>query len=70
MQRLCRFYGVTPENCVAYGDSMNDAEVLQSAGEGIAMGNANEEVKRIADRVCGSCAEDGLAIDLRRYIFQ
>lgn len=68
MYQLCRFYGLTAQDCVAYGDSMNDATVLQAAGEGIAMGNAGEEVKKLANRVCGSCAEDGLALDLQRYV--
>ena len=68
MHRVCRFYGLTPGDCVAYGDSMNDAQVLRAAGEGVAMGNASEEVKGLANRVCGDCEEDGLAMDLRRYL--
>ena len=68
MHRLCRFYGLSSEDCIAYGDSMNDAEILQAAGEGIAMGNAGENVKCLADRVCGNCVDDGLAMDLRRYL--
>lgn len=68
MHHLCRYYGVSAADCVAYGDCMNDAEILQAAGEGIAMGNASDSVKRLAHRVCGSCAEDGLARGLQRYL--
>ena len=68
MLRLCRFYGLTAGDCVAFGDSMNDAAVLKAAGEGWAMGNASSKVKALADRVCGSCTEDGLAIALMTYV--
>lgn len=59
--QICRHLGADPEDCIAFGDSMNDAEILRAAGLGIAVGNADEELKRIADKVCGSFAEDGIA---------
>ncbi len=68
MLRLCRFYGLTAADCVAFGDSMNDAAVIKAAGEGWAMGNASPKVKAIADKVCGNCTEDGLAIALMTYV--
>lgn len=58
---VCRYLDVSPADCVAFGDSMNDAEILRAAGTGVAMGNAEASVKEIADRVCGRCEEDGLA---------
>ena len=68
MYKLCQFYGVTPADCIAFGDSMNDATVLQAAGTGWAMGNSSPKVKALADRVCLGCEEDGLALALQTYL--
>ena len=45
---------------MAFGDGNNDIEMLKSVGHGVAMANASEEVKAIADDVCGDVAEDGI----------
>ena len=58
---ICRYLGAAPSDCIAFGDSMNDAEILQAAGIGIAMANSEAGVKEIADQVCESCDEDGVA---------
>jgi hypothetical protein len=52
---------IRPEEIVAFGDNHNDIGMLQFAGLGIAMGNAHEEVKSMADYVTASNAEDGVA---------
>ena len=52
---------IKPEEIVAFGDNHNDIGMLQLAGLGVAMGNANEEVKMAADYVTLSNAEDGVA---------
>lgn len=49
---------------LAVGDGRNDIEMLQWAGRGVAMGQAPEEVKIVADEVTASVDEDGLAIVL------
>ncbi len=66
LRLLCRYYDASPADCVAFGDSMNDAEILQAAGLGVAMGNADAEVKALADQVCESCENDGVAKALAR----
>lgn len=58
--RLCRHYGIQAEDAVAFGDSMNDYEILQTAGLGIAMGNAIQELKDVADYVTADVGEDGI----------
>lgn len=58
---ICRRLDSDPEDCIAFGDSMNDLEILQAAGLGIAMGNADEELIQMADQVCERCDEDGVA---------
>jgi hypothetical protein len=61
LHTICDYYNTTPEACIAFGDSMNDAEILTAAGLGIAMANSSDEVKALADTVCGACEEDGVA---------
>ena len=63
---VCRYLDANPADCIAFGDSMNDAEILQAAGIGIAMANSEAGVKEIADQVCESCEEDGVAKALAR----
>lgn len=63
---ICRYLKADPEDCIAFGDSMNDAEILQAVGIGIAMGNADECIKKLADQVCERCDEDGIAKTLAR----
>lgn len=58
---LREYLNARPSDTIAFGDSMNDAEILQAAGTGIAMGNAEEAVKQFADRVCARWDEDGIA---------
>jgi hypothetical protein len=46
---------------IAFGDSMNDSEIIIKAGIGVAMGNSCDELKALADVVCDSCENDGVA---------
>ncbi|KDE74651.1 hypothetical protein FUSO7_01875 [Fusobacterium necrophorum BFTR-2] len=45
---------------MAFGDGNNDIEMLKAVGRGIAMKNASEQLKEIADEICGEVAEDGI----------
>lgn len=45
---------------MAFGDGGNDIEMLQTVGTGVAMGNALDNVKAIADEICGTSADDGI----------
>lgn len=60
MQAVCEKLGISQENTYAFGDSANDIEMLHFAGCGVAMGNAPEEVKGVADYVTDSIGEDGI----------
>ena len=53
---------------IAFGDQELDIEMLQTAGLGVAMGNAPDKVKRVADVVTASNEEDGVAIALEKYV--
>jgi hypothetical protein len=61
LEFLCDYYHIDISQSIAFGDSMNDSEILEASGIGIAMGNSSEEVKKLANRVCPSCEEDGVA---------
>jgi hypothetical protein len=60
--RLCALLGVDASAVLAAGDASNDLEMIRWAGRGVAMGNATEELKAVADEVTTSNTEDGLAI--------
>ncbi len=57
---LLERFGIQPEECMAFGDGGNDITMLEFAGIGVAMGNANEQVKSHADYVTEACADSGL----------
>lgn len=59
---LTDYIGLKREDSYAFGDGLNDIEMLELVGYGIAMGNATDEVKRSADFVTSSVDDDGLAI--------
>ena len=60
LELLRRRLQVEPMHTVAVGDQRNDLEMLQWAARGVAMGNAPEEVKAVADEVAGHVDDDGL----------
>lgn len=65
--RLIRdYYNVSDEDTVGFGDSMNDIEMMQTVGTSVCMGNGAEELKKMADIVCPSVEEDGLAAAFER----
>ena len=51
-----------------YGDKINDISMIKMAGVGIAMGNATEEIKKIATRVTSSNEQDGVAEVLEKIL--
>lgn len=67
MNLLCQQYSVHPQEVLAIGDENNDIDMLESAGIGIAMGNASSFVKSFADDITLTNEEDGAAITLEKY---
>ena len=68
LAKLAELWGIKPAEIVAFGDDINDIEMLQYAGIGVAMGNSVDEVKAIADAICLSNEEDGVALWLEEKI--
>lgn len=59
---------IKKEEIAACGDSSNDFSMIQKVGVGVAMGNANAEIKKIAKIITGSNEEDGVAMFLQKVI--
>lgn len=55
------YYGCDISETMAFGDGGNDITMLRRAGVGVAMGNANDDVKAAADIVTTTVDEDGVA---------
>jgi cof-like hydrolase len=66
LMAVAQFYGVPASDVVAFGDMPNDIEMLQWAGLGVAMGNADERVKVAADEITTSNDDFGVARVLER----
>lgn len=60
VKRVCEHLGVDVKNTFAFGDSMNDLEMMETAGYSICMENGSPALKEIADEICKSVSEDGL----------
>lgn len=65
---ITKLLDIRPEEVLAIGDNHNDIEMLRFAGLGIAMGNAHEEVKSVADYVTLKNTEDGVAVALEKFL--
>lgn len=65
--RLAKLLEIDPEATMAIGDSENDLSMIEAAGIGVAMGNAQEVVKDHADFMTGTNAEDGVAAAIQHF---
>ncbi len=67
---LANSMGIDMSEVFAIGDNNNDAQMLSMVGTGIAMGNASDEIKKLANDVAPSCYEDGLAWAINKYVLK
>jgi Cof subfamily protein (haloacid dehalogenase superfamily) len=58
---LAAHMGFSPERTIAFGDGENDVELIEWAGYGIAVANAHARVKAVADWICPSAEDEGVA---------
>lgn len=68
LSKLAEILGIDQRQTMAIGDSENDIDILKSAHLGIAMANAEEGAKAVADAITGSNTEDGVAMAIYKYI--
>lgn len=63
---FCQREKISHEDIIAFGDNYNDADLLEYAGTGVAMGNAPDPVKQKADIIAPANDEDGVFFILQR----
>ncbi|GIN07716.1 5-amino-6-(5-phospho-D-ribitylamino)uracil phosphatase YcsE [Shouchella clausii] len=68
LKKVCDDLGISLQNVMAVGDSLNDIAMITEAGLGIAMGNAQEAVKRKADWITATNTNDGVAAAIQRWV--
>jgi len=68
LEILAAHYGIALDEIVAFGDQENDISMLKNAGIGVAMGNASDHVKQVADQVTLTNNEDGFAVWIEQNI--
>lgn len=61
IERLIDCLGMTKEQTIAFGDGFNDLSMIEYAGIGVAMGNAQDVVKELADIVTETNNDEGIA---------
>ncbi|HTB51134.1 MAG TPA: Cof-type HAD-IIB family hydrolase [Ferruginibacter sp.] len=60
-------YGIKQNEIIAIGDNFNDKQMIEFAGVGVAMGNAPDEIKNVADYVTDTNNNDGVAKALNHF---
>lgn len=67
IETLINHLGIDRKNTYAFGDGLNDIEMLQYVQVGIAVGNAKDGLKAIADEVCADADKDGIYDSMKKH---
>ncbi|MBD8071167.1 Cof-type HAD-IIB family hydrolase [Bacillus sp. PS06] len=70
LEQLIKFCGITREEVIAIGDSYNDQEMIEFAGLGVAMGNAPDDIKQIANYITDTNMNDGVAKVVEKFVLE
>lgn len=65
---LCSYLGIPLANAMSFGDGSNDISMLQTAGVGVIMSNADAGLLHCGDIIAPSCDEDGVAQIIEEYV--
>ena len=68
LEYIIKDMNITPNEVVAIGDNVNDKEMIEGAGLGVAMGNATEQIKEIANVTVNTNNEDGVNEVFEKFI--
>ena len=69
MKKVLEKLGIGREHCIAMGDSVNDADMLNYAGISVAVANGDERIKKSVSYVTAASAEDGVAKAIEHFLF-
>ena len=67
LRKLCEHVGIPLEKSVAIGDSIDDQDMIEAAGLGVAMWNAPNEVKKAADWITRSNNQNGVSYMVKEH---
>jgi len=66
IQKVCQYLDISMDHTIAFGDSMNDLEMIQACRYGVVMENGNKELKTYASSICESVENDGIYHEFKR----
>lgn len=67
LEAVLKHYGATLDEAIAFGDGANDIEMVSSSGIGVAMGNADVALKKVASYIADECDRDGIYKTLKHF---
>ena len=70
LSSAARHLGISEKEITAYGDSLNDLSMLQTAGRSVAVANARPEILSFCSDICPSNQEDGVACFLSENVLR
>ena len=70
LNQLIQKLGIKREEVIAMGDSYNDQAMIEFAGLGVAMGNAPDDIKEIANYVTDTNMNDGVAKVVEKFVLK
>ena len=70
IERALEYMGIPLEESYAFGDGLNDLEMMGTVGHALVMGNAGPELKALAEHVLPTVDEDGVTEGIYRYILK
>lgn len=70
LKQVAQYLNISPERMIAFGDEENDLEMLEEATVGVAMGNARDSVKKVANFITTTNDEEGIAAFLENYLLE
>lgn len=68
LKALINYLGIDKDDVIAFGDNYNDLPMIELAGIGVVMGNANDEVKEKGDYITAKNTEDGVAKAIYKFL--
>jgi len=66
--KASEYFNIPLSDIIAFGDDINDMKMLQTAGIGVAMGNAIDRVKEIADYITETNDNEGVSVWINKYL--